>query len=287
MPQSLVIIGRSVTALELATVWRQLGSAVTLIARKTQLLPNEDEELSAAIMKMLVDDGVRIFAGVDIDRIDDSKDGKSVTIITNGTRQKVESQFVVFALGQSPVAKGFGLENVGISVSEGRVKTNERMETSVNGIYAAGDATGEMMLASVAMIQGMVAGTNAMGGNATIDYRVVPRSIRTLPPIAAVGMTENEAKEKGRIVKVARFPFTQNPKAGMIRENRGFVKMIADSVSGELLGVHILGSEADELIHEAVIAMHMRGTVRDIAAAIHGHPCLHEAMQRAAQSLCS
>lgn len=287
MPRSLAIIGRSVTALELVTVWLQLGSSVTLIARKPQLLPKEDEELSSLIMKMLVDDGICMYSGVDIERIDDSKEGKSVTIINNGVRQKVESQFVVFALGQQPFVDGLGIENVGIAVSEGRIKTNERMETSVKGIYAAGDATGEMMLASVAMIQGMVAGTNAMDGNATVDYRVVSRSVRTLPPMAAVGITESEAKERRLNIKVARFPFAQNPKAGILRESRGFVKIIADSASGEILGVHMIGNDADELIHEAVIAMKMRGTVRDVAAAIHGHPCLHETVQRAAQSLCS
>ncbi len=283
LPKSLAIIGRSVTALELATVWGNLGCDISLIARRPQMLPNEDEEIATYIRQALEDDGIHIYAGVDIERIDDSKDGKLITISSGeGVKQKVAAQFAVFALGQQPLVDGLGLENAGISVTEGRIKTDERMETSVKGIYAAGDATGEMMLASVAMIQGMVAGANAMGKDAIMDYRVVPRSVRTMPPMAAVGLTEGEAKERGLNIKVSRFPFEQNPKANILRQSRGFVKFIADPASGEILGVHIIGPQAPELIHEAVAVMKMRGTAQDIAATIHGHPCLHETVQRAA-----
>lgn len=285
LPRSLAIIGRSVTALELATVWRNLGGDIRLIARRPQMLPNEDEELATHLRQALEDDGVKVYAGVDIERIDDSQEGKSITISSEGAKQKVAAQYAVFALGQQPLVDGLGLENAGIAVSEGGIKTNERMETSVRGIYAAGDVTGEIMLASVAMIQGMVAATNAMGREAKIDYRVVPRSIRTVPPMAAVGITEGEAKERGLNIKVGKFPFAQNPKANIIRESRGFVKIITDSASGEILGAHILGPQATELIHEVAVVMKMRGTVQDIATTIHGHPSLNETIQRTAQSL--
>jgi dihydrolipoamide dehydrogenase len=284
LPKSLAIIGRSVTALELATVWGRLGCTVSLIARKPQMLPNEDEELGAYIKHALEEDGVHIYAGVDVERIDDSKEGKSITISGDGVKQKVEAQYAVFALGQQPYVEGLGLENAGVAVTEGRIKTNERMETSVKGIYAVGDATGEMMLASVAMIQGMVAGANAMGGNAIMDYHAVPRAVRTMPPIAAVGITEGEAKARGRSVKVGKFPFELNPKASIIREGKGFVKIVADAASGELLGVHIIGPQAPEIIHEAAAIMKMKGTVQDIMSIIHGHPCLHETINRAAMS---
>ncbi len=285
LPRSLAIIGRSVTALELATVWVNLGCTVSLIARRPQMLPNEDEEIAAQVQQALEADGVHIYAGVDIERIDDGEEGKSITISGEGGKQKVEAQFAVFALGQQPLVDGLGLENAGVAVTEGRIRTNEKMETSVKGVYAAGDATGEMMLASIAMIQGMVAGTNAMGRDATMNYRVVPRLIRTVPPTAAVGITEFEAKERRLDIKVGRFPFGQNPRASIIRESRGFVKIIADATSGEILGVHIIGPQATELIHEAAAVMQMRGTVQDIAATIHGHPSLNETIQRAAQGL--
>jgi len=285
LPKSLAIIGRSVTALEQATIWTNLGCEVSLIARRPQMLPNEDEELAVYIRQALEDEGVRIYAGVDIERIDDGKEGKTVTISSEGVKKEVAAQFAVFALGQQPFLDELGLENADVTVTEGRIKTNERMETGVRGIYAAGDVTGEMMLASVAMIQGMVAGTNAMSGDAAIDYRVVPRAVRTVPPMAAVGITEGEARERGLDIKVSRFPFEQNPKAGIIRESRGFVKIIADSASGELLGTHVIGPQAPELIHEAAAVMKMRGTARDIVATIHSHPSLHETVQRAAQGL--
>jgi len=285
LPRSLAIIGRSVTALELATVWSSLGCAVSLIARKPRLLPGEDEELAAQVRQSIEGDGVKLYAGVDITRIDDSASGKSVTISADGETRKVEAQFVIFALGQQPRVEDIGLENAGVSVSGGGIRTNERMETDVKGIYAVGDVTGEAMLASVAMVQGRVAGENAAGHKATIDYRVIPRHIRTMPPIAAVGITEAEARNRGMDIKVSRFPFEQNPDALIMRESRGFVKIIADPASGELLGAHIIGPRADELIHELSAVMNVRGTYHDIATAIHVHPSLNETIQRAAENL--
>lgn len=284
LPKSLAIIGRSVTALELATVWANLGCNISLIARRPRMLPGEDEELATYIRQALEDDGVHIYTG-DIERIDDGKEGKSIIISGEAKKQEVNAQFAVFALGQQSHVEGLGLERAGVAVSKGRIGTNERMETSVRGIFAAGDATGEIMLASIAMIQGIVAGTNAMGGDTIMDYRVVPRSVRTVPPISAVGITEEEAREKGLDIKVGKFPFEQNPKASIIRESRGFVKIIADVASGEILGVHMVGPQAPELIHEAAAVMQMRGTVQDIAATIHGHPALHETIQRVAQGM--
>jgi dihydrolipoamide dehydrogenase len=273
---------------ELSTVWANLGSKVVLLARKSQLLPNEEEELAEYTRHSLEEDGVKIYSGVEIERIDSTEEGKLITITTNdGAEQKIAAQFAVFALGQSPQVDGLGLENAGIAVVDGGIKTNEKMETSVDGIYAAGDVTGEMMLASIAMSQGMVAADNAMDRDSRIDYRVVPRSIRTVPPIASVGITEGEARNQGLDIKVGKFPFAQNPRASMVREPEGFVKIIADSISGEILGTHIIGPQAPELIHEAVVVMKMKGTVRDIAAAIHGHPSLHETVQRTAQGLCN
>jgi dihydrolipoamide dehydrogenase len=285
LPKSLAIIGRSVTALELAAVWGNLGSDVSLIARKPRLLPNEDEEMTGYIRQSLEEAGVRIYTG-ETSGIEDCERGKRVIISGESGRQEIEAQFAVFALGQQPYVDDIGLENAGVDVTGGRIKTNEKMETSVEGIYAAGDVTGEVMLASTAMVQGMTAGRNVMGGNASIDYRVVARSIRTVPPLAAVGITEDEAKEKGLDIKTGKFSFEQSPKANMLREGSGVVKIIADAASGEILGTHIIGPQASEMIHETAAVMKMRGTVHDIAAVIHGHPSLHETVQRTAQGLC-
>jgi dihydrolipoamide dehydrogenase len=285
LPESLAIIGRSITALELATIWSNLGSAVSLITRLPRLLPNEDEEIADYIRQILEGDGIQIYGGVDVKAITGDKEGKSVIISDRGKEKTVDARYVVFALGQSPNINDIGLESTGIEITDGGIKTNAGMKTSVEGIYAAGDVTGGKMLASTAMIQGMVAGRNAMGGDAAIDYRVVPRSIRTIPPISSVGITEAEAKENGIDVKVNKFPFEQSPKAKILRESRGFVKIVANTLSGEILGVHIIGPQAPELIHEAAAVMRMKGRVQDIAATIHGHPTLHETIQRVAQMM--
>jgi len=282
VPKSLIVIGRSVLALELATVWANLGSEVTLIGRKPKILPGEDEELATYIESIMKGDGIQMYMGVDIERVDDNYEGgKSVNISRNGVSHELKAEVVVFAVGQSPLVEGVGLENVGVAINEGRVKTNSRMETNVDGIYAAGDVTGEILLANVALDQGKVAGENAMGGDSVMDYRVVPRFARTLPPIAAVGITENQAKERGIDVRIGRFSFDDSPNANVYHERSGFVKVIADAGSGEILGVHIIGPDAIELIGEAAIIMKMRCTVQDVYSTTHAHPALHEGIKSA------
>jgi dihydrolipoamide dehydrogenase len=286
VPKSAVAIGGGVIGLELATFWASLGCAVSIVEVMPRTIPNEDHEVASFIEQALREDGIQIYTGAEVNRIDDVKGGKSVTISRAGAKHKLEAEVVVFTIGHSPSVEGLGLEDIGVVISRGRIQTNKRMETSVKGVYAAGDTTGEIMLASVAMVQGTIAAENAMGRDSTMDYRVVPRGIRTLPEVGAVGITEQEARKEELDVKVSKYPFASNTKAPMLREGSGFIKVIANSASGEILGVHIIGPQATELIHEAAIAMQMRGTVQDVAAAIHSHPCLHEAMQRAAQSLC-
>ncbi len=287
LPESLIIIGRSVVALEFATVWNQLETDVTIVARTSEFLPGEDEEFSPIITQSLKENGVRIYADVNIEEISDSSRGKSVTISSSGSKQKVEAQFVVFALGQEPWVHGHGFESVDIDISDGRIKTNEKMETSVKGIYAVGDVTGETMQANVALYHdAIIAGENVMGGNISMDYRVIPRFVRTLPPAAAVGITEREAKRKGLNIKVHKFPFAKIPKAHTLMDIGGFLKIVADASSGEILGVHIIGPEAPELIHEGVMAMRAKSTFQDIMKTIHNHPTLHEAYWRAAQDMC-
>jgi len=285
VPKSAVIIGGGVVGLELATVWANLGCVVSVVEVMPRIIPDEDDELALFIEDVLRRDGVKIYTGLQLARIDTSEGAKSITVSGRGLKRKVEAELVVFAVGQSPVVSGLGLEDIGIAVSDGRIQTNKRMETCIAGIYAAGDVTGEGMLASVAKAQGTVAAENAMGGDSTMEYRVVPRSVRTLPEIAAVGMTERESKERGLHVKIGKFPLAANSKAPILRERSGFVKIIADPTSGELLGVHIVGPQAAELIGEATMVMKMRGTVQDIASTIHPHPCVNEAIMAAARGL--
>jgi dihydrolipoamide dehydrogenase len=287
VPKSVVIIGGGAIGLELATLWANLGSAVSVVEMMAQLIPDEDHEIALFIEQIIRDYGVQIYTGAKVDRVDDVKGKKVVSVSKEGEKHKLEAEMVVFAIGHRPVVEGLGLENAGVGISDGRIQTNNRMETNVKGIYSAGDVTGEIMLANVAMIQGSVAAENAMGRDSTMDYRLVPRGIRTFPEIGAIGITEKNAGEKDLEVKIVNYPIMKNAKASMLGEPGGFVKIIADSASGEVLGVHIIGPQATELIHEALIAMQMRGTAQDIATAIHGHPCLHEAIQQAAEGFCS
>jgi dihydrolipoamide dehydrogenase len=282
-PKRALIIGGGVIGLEMAAFWASLGCAVSVVELMSRVLPDEDHEIASFIEQALRQHGVHIYTGAEVERIEEVKGGKSVSISQQGEKHAIEADIVVFAMGQSPYFDGLGLEDIGVRIREGRIQTNTRMETNIQGIYCVGDATGEMMLASVATVQGTVAGNNAMGRDSTMDYRVVSHGIRTIPEIGVVGITEQEAKDKELKVKISKYPFTKNPKALMLREGSGFIKVIADAASGEILGVHIIGPQATELIHEAALAMHMRGTVQDIEATIHSHPCLHEAMQRVAK----
>jgi dihydrolipoamide dehydrogenase len=285
VPKSAVIIGGGVIGLEIATFWANLGCMATVVEIMPHLIPNEDLDLSLAMEQSLRGEGIQVYTGSEVQEIEDVEGAKSITIAGEGGRHKLEAHVVLFAMGQNPSVEGLGLKDVGVALNQGGIQTNERMETTVPGIYAAGDATGEIMLANVGMAQGMVAAQNAMGGNETMNYRVVPRTIRTFPEIGAIGITEQEAKDRELDIKVGKYPLKGNAKASILKDRSGFVKIIADAKSEEIMGVHILGPQATELIHEAVMIMQMRATVRDAADALHGHPCLHEAINRAAQGM--
>jgi dihydrolipoamide dehydrogenase len=171
---------------------------------------------------------------------------------------------------------------LGIATEKGFIKVNERLETSLPGVYAVGDAVGGLQLAHKAFAEGEIAAENAAGQKTAMDYRVIPRCIYTIPEAAAVGMSEAEAREAGHDVQVGRFPLAGSGKATVLGETRGLVKVVADGDTGEILGVHICGPQATELIHEAVLVMNLEGTVEDLAAAIHAHPTLSEAVREAA-----
>jgi len=186
------------------------------------------------------------------------------------------------AVGRKSNIGGLGLERVGIKTERGSITVNDRMETNIPGIYAAGDAIGGILLAHVASAEGEVAVENALGKDSVIDYKVVPRCIYTMPEVAAVGLTENQAREEGLNLKVGRFPFTANPRALILGQPDGFVKVLSDAKSGEIFGIHILGPQATELISEAALAIKMEATVSEISSTIHAHPTLSEAIKETA-----
>ncbi len=283
IPKSMVIIGGGAIGIEFATIFAKLGVRVTLVEMLPQIIPTEDSELALSLEKSLRKDGVQIFTGAQAIGIEDKPSGvKSVIVSTGQGERKCETQLVLIATGREPCIKGLGLERIGLATTKDGIKTNEKMETNIAGIYAAGDAVGGILLAHVASAEGMIAAENALGGNSKIDYKVVPRCIYTMPEIGTVGITAKEAERKGLPVKVGIFPLAANSKALILGERDGFIKIVTHAKSGEILGFHILGPQATELVSEATLTMHMKGTVHEILSTLHAHPTLYEAIREAA-----
>jgi dihydrolipoamide dehydrogenase len=283
IPESMVIIGAGPIGLEFGTIFAALGTKVTLLEMLPQILPSEDPEVASALDKSLKRFKILTLPACRVKEITEGAEGKRKVVAFTGEGEKAfEAQYVLVAVGRKPNVEGLGLQEVGVRFSKKGIEVNEKMETSIPGIYAIGDVTGQWLLAHFASAQGEVAVENAMGHEVRMDGRVVPRCVYTLPEVAAVGLTDKQAQEAGYELKVGRFPFSASGKATVIGERNGFVKIVAETKYDEILGVHIFGPHATDLIGEAVLAMHLEGTAPDLAQAIHPHPTLTEAMKEAA-----
>ncbi len=283
IPHSLLVIGGGAIGVEFATIFAKLGTKVTIVEMLPQIIPTEDHELSMSLKGVLERDGIKIFTSAQVSRIEDDPEGdKLISVATGEGEQKLTAELVLVAVGRKSNIEGLGLERVGIKTERGSITVNDRMETNIAGIYAAGDAIGGILLAHVASAEGVIAVENALGRESVIDYKVVPRCIYTMPEVAAVGLTENQAREEGLNLKVGRFPFTANPKALILGQRDGFVKVLSDAKSGEIFGIHIFGPQATELISEAALAMKMEATVSGISSTIHAHPTLSEVIRETA-----
>lgn len=282
LPKSVIIIGGGFIGLEFGQFLADLGCKVTIVEKLSQILPLADPEIAQMLETLLKDKGVEIFTGAIVNSIGDDKNGKKVLFETKDGRQEKVAEKVLVTVGREPVIEDLGLEKAGITVNKGKIVTNNRMETSVQGIYAVGDVLGRIMLAHMAMTEADCAVKNIFNTQTEINYRVVPSCTYTSPEIASVGLTEPEAKDRYEKVKVGRFPYTANARAVIFNGTLGLVKIIADGQSGEIMGVHILGPNATELIAEATLAMRMEATVEDIVQTIHAHPTLSEALMEAA-----
>ncbi|MDH4266016.1 MAG: dihydrolipoyl dehydrogenase [Deltaproteobacteria bacterium] len=283
VPESMVIIGAGPIGLEFGTIFAALGSKVTILEMMDQILPSEDPEVASALEKSLRRFKIRTLTNCRVKEISEGSKGKRKVVATTGEDEKVfEAQYILMAVGRKANREGLGLAAAGVQCNPNGIVVNERMETNVPGIYAIGDVTGQWLLAHFAMAQGLVAAENALGHEARLDRRVVPRCVYTLPEVASVGMTEKEAQAAGYELKTGRFPFAGNGKATILGERNGFVKMVAEAKYGEILGVHIFGPHATDLIGEAVLSMHLEGTAADMARAIHPHPTLAETLMEAA-----
>ncbi len=282
IPERLLMIGGGVIGVEMATILAKLGSKVTIVEMLPHILPLEDVELTAVVSKALQEDGVEIYERAKVSAIEDAAEGKAVTVVTGEGEKKLVVEAVAIGVGYRPNLDGLGLEEAGVAVEKGAIKVNDSMATSVPNIYAAGDAVGGMMLAYVAMEEGVVAAENALGKDTAIDYQTVPRCVFTLPELAGVGLTEADARARKYQVQTGKFPFAANGMAVIKGERRGLVKIVTDQKYGQILGVHIVGPQATELIAEAALAMKLDVTPQEIIATIHSHPSLSEAFREAA-----
>jgi dihydrolipoamide dehydrogenase len=283
IPDSMVIIGAGPIGLEFGTIFAALKTKVTIVEMLPQILPTEDAEVASALEKSLRHFKIQFFTGSQVKEIVEMGEGKKKVLVQQGDSEKAfEAEVVLVAVGRKPNLENLGLPEAGIQAGKKGIEVNSRMETNSPGVYAIGDATGKWLLAHYASAQGEVAAENAMGREVQLESHAVPRCVYTLPEVASVGMTEKEAKEGGYDYRAGRFPFSANGKAAVIGERNGFVKILSDAKYGEVLGVHIFGPHATDLIGEAVLAMQMEGTAQDIAQTIHPHPTLTEALKEAA-----
>ncbi|HET7874442.1 MAG TPA: dihydrolipoyl dehydrogenase [Methylomirabilota bacterium] len=277
-PRSLIIIGAGAVGMEFADVYGAYGVEVTVLEALPRVLPLEDEEVSAQIARLFSRRGMTIRTGVKVKGVTPVKEGVAVEVEADGKTERLGAEQILMAVGRAARTRGLGLEAQGVLMERGFVKVGPRMETSAKGIYAIGDMAGNQMLAHKAMAEGVVA-AEAIAGRSPqpVDYPNVPSCTYCRPQVASIGFTEAGARVNGREIAVGKFPFTANGKAEALGEIDGFVKVVADKATGEILGVHIVGHEATELIHEFAVGRTLEATLEEIVHTIHAHPTMSEA----------
>ncbi|MFG2307303.1 dihydrolipoyl dehydrogenase [Streptomyces sp. NPDC048566] len=287
LPESIVIAGAGAIGVEFAYVLHNYGVEVTLVEFLDRIVPLEDEEVSAELARRYKRLGINVLTSTRVEAIDDSGDAVKVMVTTGGQRQTLEAGKVLQAIGFRPRVEGYGLENTGVKLTErGAIDIDGRGRTNVPHIFAIGDVTAKLMLAHAAEAMGVVAAeTIADAETMELDYAMIPRATYCQPQIASFGWTEAQARERGFDVQVAKFPFTANGKAHGLGETAGFVKILSDARHGELLGAHIIGPEATELLPELTLAQQWDLTVHEVARNVHGHPTLGEAVKEAVHGL--
>jgi dihydrolipoamide dehydrogenase len=282
IPKSMVIIGSGAVGVEFASIYRSFGAEVTVIEMLPRLVPVEDEDVSKELLRSFKKKGITCFVNTKVEKVEKTKDGVCVICTPQGeATQKIEAEKVLVAIGRGPNTEGIGLEKApDIKVERGFVHTNEWMETGEKGIYAIGDIVAGMpQLAHVGAMCGIVAVTRIAGKPAkAVNKNHIPGCTYCEPQIGSVGLTEAKAKEAGHQVKIGKFPFTANSKATIINNHEGFIKVVSDAKYGEILGVHIIGPLATELVAEAVTALELEATVEDMMFTIHAHPTVSEGM---------
>ena len=280
-PKSLIVIGAGAVGVEFSSIFSSFGAEVTLVEFLPRAVAVEDEEISKELTRLFKKRGIDVNTGAKVEKVEQTEAGVKVTWTdSNGKTQQKEAESVLVAVGRAPLTRDLGVEKARIELDHGFVKVNEAQETAEPGVFAIGDiVAGLPQLAHVGAMSGMVAVAKIAGRNfRPVRRDRIPGCTYTEPQIGSVGLTETQAKEKGHELKVGKFPFAGNSKATIVASHDGFVKVVADAKYGEILGVHIIGPQATELIAEAVAVMELEGTVEEMMFTIHAHPTLSEGM---------
>jgi len=284
IPERLIVIGGGVIGLELGSVYHRLGAEVSIVEFMDRVIPGMDSALSREITKVLKKQGMKFKLSTKVTSI--TNEGEKVTVTTEdkkGVELKIEGDYVLVAVGRKPFTEGLALENAGVETDErGRIKTNEHLQTNVSNIYAIGDVVKGAMLAHKASEEGVLVAEHLAGQKPHINYNLIPGVVYTWPEVAGVGLTEEQLKESGKKYKTGTFPFRALGRARASMDLDGFVKILADEETDEVLGVHIVGARAADIIAEAVVAMEYRASAEDIARISHAHPSYTEAVKEAA-----
>jgi dihydrolipoamide dehydrogenase len=282
-PATLAVIGAGAVGCEFADVFNAFGSKVTILEVMPRILPVEDEDCSVELAKSFKKRGIEVITGAKLGTITKGKANVTIPVEVNGEKKALTFDKVLVAAGRAPNIESIGLKEAGVQTTErGFIKITERFETSVKGIYAIGDVAGPPMLAHKGSREGHVV-ADILAGHAhhPVNYGNIPNATYCHPEVASIGLTEGQCKEKGLKYKVGKFPFSANGRARTSGETEGFVKVIRDEKHGEILGAHIIGAHATEMIHEFAVARENEYTVEEIDLAIHAHPTLSEAIAEA------
>ncbi|MCH8025324.1 MAG: dihydrolipoyl dehydrogenase [Chloroflexi bacterium] len=282
-PESIVIVGGGAVGVEFAYFYRAYGSEVTIIELLDRLLPLEDETISSQLERAFKKQGIAYRTGAQVEGIDVANGRAAVSISKNGQREELATDKVLIGVGMAGNTDRLGLEDAGVTVEGSFIQIDERMTTNVPGVYAIGDVTGRLLLAHVASAQGVIAAEAIAGREPSpLDYEKMPRCTYCQPQVASLGLTEAQARERGIEVKIGSFPYRGNGKAIAMNRLDGLAKLVADAATGEILGYHIIGQDATELLAEASLGSALETTPRELGWTVHAHPTLSEVVKEAA-----
>jgi dihydrolipoamide dehydrogenase len=285
VPKRLVVVGAGIIGLELGSVWRRLGSEVTVVEFLDRIVPGVDDEVTKHFQRALARQGVKFKLGSKVTKAEPSDTGVTLTVEPSkgGAAETLEADIVLVSIGRRPYVEGLGLEKAGVKLSpRGRIEVDAHLQTSVPGIYAIGDVIDGPMLAHKASEDGVAVAETLAGQKGHVNWDLVPSVIYTQPEVAWVGKTEEQLKAESIAYKIGKYPFTADPRSRANGATDGFVKVLADKASDQVLGVHVIGAEAGTMIAEAVTAMEFSASAEDIGRICHAHPTVNEAMKEAA-----